>query len=181
MRAGTVARSGVAGVGGAVGSRGVAGSDRAAGSGGVAGSGAATAGALAKGVSRATATGTAQLPQAAALAASNNQPGPTETDAPSSAIHEEIPEVLPRARRSIHGHVRVSVRVIVDKEGAVFAALVDDPGPSRYFEQVALEAAKKWTFPPADAQGPGAQDRRLELLRFDFTREGATGRAEPIK
>jgi TonB family protein len=68
------------------------------------------------------------------------------------------------------------VRVIVDKEGAVFAALVDDPGPSRLFERLALEAAKKWTFAPADSAA-----RRLELVRFDFTREGTTGRAESVQ
>jgi TonB family protein len=98
-----------------------------------------------------------------------------------TATHEEIPDIPQHARRSIHGHVRVSVRVIVDKEGAVFAALVDDPGPSAYFERLALDAAKRWTFPPAESKGSPAQERRLELLRFDFTREGVTGRAEPLQ
>jgi TonB family protein len=99
----------------------------------------------------------------------------------SAGMHEEMPDIPQHVRRSIHGHVRVSVRVIVDKQGAVFAALVDDPGPSRYFERLALDAAKKWTFPPSDSQGSPAQTRRLELLRFDFTREGATCEVEPIQ
>jgi outer membrane biosynthesis protein TonB len=73
------------------------------------------------------------------------------------------------------------VRVIVDQEGGVFAALVEDPGPSRYFERLALEAAKKWTFPPTDARIASTQERRWELVRFDFTREGTTGRADPIE
>ncbi len=91
-------------------------------------------------------------------------------------IHEEIPEVPPRVLQTIRGHVRVSVRLIVDKEGTVFAALVDEPGPSRYFEHLAIEAAKKWTFPPLDTTGS-----RLELVRFEFTRQGATGRAIEIE
>ena len=66
--------------------------------------------------------------------------------------------------------------MIVDKEGSVFAALVDEPGPSRYFEKLAIEAAKKWTFPPMDTTGS-----RLELVRFDFTRQGATGHAVEIE
>lgn len=96
--------------------------------------------------------------------------------APSAEIHEEIPDIPPRIRESIRGHVRVAVRLIVDKEGSVFAALVDEPGPSRYFEKLAIEAAKKWTFPPMDTSGS-----RLELVRFDFTRQGATGRAVEIE
>jgi len=70
----------------------------------------------------------------------------------------------------------VSVRLIVDEEGTVFAALVDVPGPSRYFERLAIEAAKKWTFPPAETQA-----QRLEVVRFDFTRQGTTGRAVTLQ
>jgi TonB family protein len=117
-------------------------------------------------------TGTAVPSGAAAQTAVAS---PSET-APPSEIHEEIPEIPPRIRESIRGHVRVAVRLIVDKEGSVFAALVDEPGPSRYFERLAIEAAKKWTFPPLDTTGS-----RLELVRFDFTRQGATGRAVEIE
>ncbi|HEY6926320.1 MAG TPA: hypothetical protein VI653_22740 [Steroidobacteraceae bacterium] len=112
------------------------------------------------------ATGTA-APSGAAL--------PAET-APLAEIHEVIPDIPPRVRESIRGHVRVAVRLIVDKEGSVFAALVDEPGPSRYFERLAIEAAKKWTFPPMETTGS-----RLELVRFDFTRQGATARAVEIE
>ena len=89
--------------------------------------------------------------------------------------HEEFPDIPPRIRQTIRGHVKVSVRVIVDGGGSVFAALVDSPGPSRYFEHVAIEAAKKWTFPPADSTS------RLKLVRFDFTRDGTTGQAIEVQ
>jgi TonB family protein len=111
--------------------------------------------------------------------APNTTPQPAEpTNSPpaaaseSTGIHEEIPEVPLRARRSIRGHVKVTVRLIVDKDGSVFAALVDEPGPSKYFERVAMDAAKKWTFPAV-----ATEDSRLELVQFDFTSEGATGHA----
>jgi outer membrane biosynthesis protein TonB len=110
-----------------------------------------------------------------AAAAPSEAVSPSETTS-SSEIHEEIPEIPPRIRESIRGHVRVAVRLIVDKEGSVFAALVDEPGPSRYFERLAIDAAKKWTFPPLDTTGS-----RLELVRFDFTRQGATGRVVEIE
>jgi TonB family protein len=94
--------------------------------------------------------------------------------APQSGGHEEIPQVPPRALQTIHGHIAISVRVIVDKDGTVFAALLDHPGRSKYFEQLAIEAAKKWTFPPADT------DERLVMIAFDFTHDGTTAHAEGI-
>jgi len=129
-------------------------------------------------------SGAAQPSAAASQSGPASQSGaasPSDTESPSntaqpSDIHEEIPEIPPRIRESIRGHVRVAVRLIVDKEGTVFAALVDEPGPSRYFERLAIEAAKKWTFPPLDTTGS-----RLELVRFDFTRQGATGHAVEIE
>jgi len=110
------------------------------------------------------------------LTAANTSAAQPQTMPASAEVHAEIPDVPPRAQQTIHGHVRVSVRVIVDKEGTVVAALVDQAGPSRYFEQLAREAAKKWTFPPSDGAAP-----RLELLRFEFTREGAQGRATSLE
>jgi TonB family protein len=103
-------------------------------------------------------------------------PAEAEEEALPSAVSEVIPDVPQRARQGIRGRVRVSVRLIVDKQGKVFAALVDDPGPSRYFEQLALEAAGKWMFPPA-----AARSQRLMLVRFDFTREGATAHATAVE
>jgi TonB family protein len=70
----------------------------------------------------------------------------------------------------------VSVRVIVSKDGTVFAALTEQRGPSRYFERLAVEASKKWTFSPADADA-----QRIALLRYDFGREGTTARAVPVR
>jgi TonB family protein len=91
------------------------------------------------------------------------------------AVNEVIPDVPQRARQSIRGRVRVSVRLIVDKEGKVFAALVDEAGPSRYFERLALDAAGRWTFPPAASRA-----ERVMLVRFDFTRQGASARATAV-
>ncbi len=68
------------------------------------------------------------------------------------------------------------MRVIVENDGTVFAALTEQRGPSRYFERLALDAAKKWTFPPAQASA-----QRLMLVKFDFTRDGATAQSAPLK
>jgi len=64
------------------------------------------------------------------------------------------------------------VRVIVDPDGSVFAATADRTGPSMYFQRLAIDAARKWTFAPSDSPS-----RRLMEIRFDFSRDGTAGRA----
>lgn len=68
------------------------------------------------------------------------------------------------------------MRVIVEQDGTVFAALAEQRGPSRYFERLAVEAAKKWTFPAAETSA-----QRLMLVKFDFTRDGTTADAAAVK
>jgi TonB family protein len=96
--------------------------------------------------------------------------------APAPEVHEEIPNVPKSALQTIHGHVKVAVRVLIDKEGKVTAVLVDQAGPSRYFERLSVEAARKWTFPPDDEQAV-----RLKLVRFQFTRTGTTAQATALE
>jgi TonB family protein len=106
----------------------------------------------------------------------------TQTPAPgasvgsngSAVVHEEIPNPSRGARDTIHGHVKVVVRVSVDTSGNVVNQSLDTPGPSKYFARLASEAARKWKF--AAAQG---QQSRQWLLRFEFGREGVTGQAVP--
>jgi len=105
-------------------------------------------------------------------------PRPSRSEPATSppALHAEIPEVSPSARRTIIGHIKIWVRVIVEQDGSVYAATADRLGPSRYFQRVAVEAAKKWTFPPINVPS-----RRLMQIRFDFSRDGTTGHAVAIR
>lgn len=89
-----------------------------------------------------------------------------------AVIKEVIPDVPRSARDTIRGTIRVSVRVIVGKEGTVLLASADDPGPSRYFERLAVEASKKWMFAPLSLEA-----QRIMVLRFNFTRTETTARA----
>jgi serine/threonine protein kinase len=119
----------------------------------------------------------ASAPQAAdirkpASAVLSPKPSRGELAASPLALHAEIPEASPGARRTIIGHIKIWVRVIVDQDGSVYAATADRYGPSRYFQRLAIEAAKKWTFPPNNTPS-----RRLMQIRFDFSRDGTTGRA----
>jgi TonB family protein len=105
-------------------------------------------------------------------AVSATKPGQSDVTTSRLALQEVIPDVARSARRTIRGHIKVSVRVIVDQDGSVYAAVADRTGPSRYFQRLAIEAAKKWTFSPVDTPS-----RRLMQVRFDFSRDGTTGRA----
>lgn len=96
----------------------------------------------------------------------------SDVDASSAAPHEVIPDVPSSARRTIRGHIKIWIRVTIGQDGSVSSAVADRTGPSRYFQRLAIEAARKWTFPPVDTPSP-----RLMQVRFDFSRDGTTGRA----
>jgi TonB family protein len=81
-----------------------------------------------------------------------------------------LPDVLPAAMESIKGKVDVSVRVTVDPGGDVTDASLNSPGSSRYFAGVTLEAAKKWKFKPAQADGQPVPS--VWILKFEFTQTG---------
>jgi hypothetical protein len=104
-------------------------------------------------------------------------PTPTEvapvvSDQPPPTLTKEvIPEVSRSALNTISGTIRVSIRVIVAKDGTVVAATADEPGPSRYFARLSTEAARQWTFTPSDSD-----DRRVKLVRFYFKRSGVIAR-----
>ena len=99
---------------------------------------------------------------------------PQQPDAPPSAINEVIPDVPQSALDTIRGTIRVIIRVTLDKQGSVVATTANEPGPSRYFERLSVEAAKQWTFTPAKLK-----DQRVMFVRFYFRRDGATANASP--
>jgi TonB family protein len=87
-------------------------------------------------------------------------------------MHEEIPKVPRSALATIHGRVKVAVRVTVDASGTVVNDTLTDPGPSKYFARVAAQAARKWKFSPAAGKAS-----RQWLVRFEFSRGGTTAHA----
>jgi TonB family protein len=84
-------------------------------------------------------------------------------------LDQVLPEVSPKARATIHGKVRVSVKVHVDQAGSVSGAELDSAGPSSFFADLALQAARKWAFTPPEVDGKSvASEWRL---RFEFTQK----------
>lgn len=115
-------------------------------------------------------------PQPVAPAANRAPASPAPANAiaaPAAVVHQEVPDVSRRARASIRGTIKISVRVTVDRSGKVIAQTLENRGSSRYFARVAGEAAKKWRF------APDSQNSRQWLLHFEFNRDGTTVNAAP--
>jgi hypothetical protein len=81
------------------------------------------------------------------------------------------PEVLRSALETIHGTVRVEVRVTAGTGGKVVQAVFTEHGPSGYFADAAMKAARQWVFRPAEVNGRAVQS--VWLLQFGFTRDGS--------
>jgi TonB family protein len=89
---------------------------------------------------------------------------------PGAVLHEVMPEVSNQARNTINGTVKVKVRVVVNAQGKVSQATLAAPGPSRYFANQALQAARQWTFvAPIHDEKPEASEW---TLAFEFRKSG---------
>jgi TonB family protein len=85
---------------------------------------------------------------------------------PGAVLHQVLPDAPQRARNTIQGKVRVSVKVHVDESGSVTNAAFLAPGPSKYFADRALEAAQLWKFRPAKVNGQNVPSDWI--LRFEI-------------
>lgn len=81
-------------------------------------------------------------------------------------LQQVLPDVPQTARDTIRGTVRVSVRVHVDPSGSVVGATLDSPGPSKYFADLAMRAARRWEFVPPKVDGSDVSSEWS--LRFEF-------------
>ena len=96
---------------------------------------------------------------------------------PPEVTHEVIPEVPQKSLSTIHGTLRVAVRVKVDESGNVSDATFDSPGPSEYFSKIAMKAARQWTFSPTASSGQSVPSEWV--LHFRFT--NAAAKVQPVR
>jgi len=99
----------------------------------------------------------------------------SDLSAADGIVDKVMPEVLPQARNSIQGKVRVKLALDVDSSGNVVDSRLVSPGPSKYFANAALSAARKWKFAPASAESRSWQ------LDFYFRRSGTDVRSTQRK
>jgi TonB family protein len=75
--------------------------------------------------------------------------------------------VSQKARDTIYGKVRASVKINVDSSGSVTSVDIDSRGPSQYFADQALAAARRWEFAPAKVDGRNVATQWV--VRFEFS------------
>jgi TonB family protein len=89
-----------------------------------------------------------------------------------AVLEQVLPDVPRSASDTITGTVRVRVRVAVEPAGNVTAATLDAAGPSKYFANLAMRAARRWKFKPPQRDG---RDVASEwILNFGFSRTSNT-------
>jgi TonB family protein len=107
------------------------------------------------------------------------QPIPTRSDNARGAVTEKVmPSVSHRSLSTITGKVRVAVRLSVDQSGHVENATLASPGPSQYFANVALSAARRWTFTPPRVAGDAVSSQWT--VHFAFARGGVEATPEQV-
>ncbi|MGA3334679.1 MAG: TonB family protein [Terracidiphilus sp.] len=87
-----------------------------------------------------------------------------------TTVREVQPDVPASALRTIVGKITVTIRLAVDENGNVTDAAFESAGPSRYFANEALDAARQWKFKPAQVNGRAVPS--AWLLHFQFTQSG---------
>ena len=114
--------------------------------------------------STASASGAATLPAATPIPKRESLAARPEGALHEQIVHEVLPEIPAKDRRTIHGRATVIVSVVVDQSGNVTEAILEKGG-SRYFGRLATEAARRWQF----ASSTGTSSREY-YLRFEITR-----------
>jgi TonB family protein len=102
-------------------------------------------------------------------------PGPAPADAgvktaKGAVAQRNMPQVAAYASSTIHGTVAVDVQVSVDANGQVTNATFKSAGPSRYFADRAMIAARGWKFRPPVRNGEPVPSQWT--LKFRFRRSG---------
>jgi TonB family protein len=101
---------------------------------------------------------------------------PAPKHSAGSSTHGEVldqvlPDISEKARSTIQGKVRVAVRVHVEPSGNVSQTELDASGPSKYFADLALQAARRWQFNSPEISGHSVASDWL--IRFEFSQSGA--------
>ena len=98
---------------------------------------------------------------------------------PGEVLTQVMPEISDKSRSTIRGTVKVIVKVRVDTSGNVSTAELAATGPSRFFADAALTAARRWDFAPAKVDGHAVPSEWL--LHFNFTPTDTTVTPLPTK
>jgi TonB family protein len=100
------------------------------------------------------------------------KPAQEEKGVVQGSVRQQVqPDVSRNALNTIEGRLKVVVEVSVDESGNVSQAKLVSPGPSTYFANRALAAARGWKFNPPQVNGQAAASEWV--LRFEFRKTSA--------
>ena len=104
----------------------------------------------------------------------------SSSDSPGrgEVLDQTLPQVSGKALATISGTVRVVVKTHVDAVGQVASAEPQDPGPSAYFRNQAMQAAQRWVFSSPEVNGRSVESDWL--IRFEYTRDGVKAFAQQL-
>lgn len=96
---------------------------------------------------------------------SSASPAATTAGAADGRVVRRIdPDIPANAQHTISGIIKIRARVEVDTAGKVTTARLISSGPSRYFSERALNAARQWEFSPPVKNGQPT--RSVWLIQF---------------
>jgi eukaryotic-like serine/threonine-protein kinase len=110
-------------------------------------------------------TRAAAVDSAQPVSSANTSSTTATPSAPGQVVNRVLPTPSRSALNTIHGTIKVRVRVKVDAAGNVTHAGFVTSGPSQYFARLAMQAAQQWKF------APGAAANESTLL-FEYNRRG---------
>ena len=97
---------------------------------------------------------------------------------PGAVAEQPLPDVPKNAQNTIHGTIRVRLKLGVDSSGNVTTARFVSYGASRYFARLALGAAEQWKFTPPQVDGHGTPSEWIVL--FEFSQQDITAHSTPL-
>jgi TonB family protein len=113
----------------------------------------------------------ADSPQPASAA--NPSSAPAGPSTPEQVVNRVLPTPSRSALNTIHGTIKVRVKVSVDAAGNVTHAGFVTSGPSQYFSRLAMQAAQQWKFAPASS---GEQ-----TILFAYNRRGVDASVQALR
>jgi TonB family protein len=126
-----------------------------------------------------TAPGLSSAPGVTNAAIRNPPPAsPVSAFSPGAVAQQPLPDVPKSAQNTIHGTIRVRLRLEVDSAGNVTTARFISYGASRYFARLALGAAEQWKFTPPQVDGQGTPSEWI--LLFEFSKTDISAHSTPL-
>lgn len=100
-------------------------------------------------------------------------PETRNSNGPRGAVLQQVlPSISQGALDTIRGTVRIAITVHVSPSGNVLDASFVNPGPSKTFAALAIDAARQWQFTPPVSNGDALPSDWL--LNFAITQTGVT-------